>query len=71
MVVFRFILIISIISLFSCFGNFFPNEEETGEAAKERCAMSLLALNSELEEGAVISVSLEQLVIVRKRNPVS
>ncbi|MCW7483161.1 hypothetical protein [Leptospira kanakyensis] len=25
----------------SCNGNFFPNDEETGEAAKQRCAESI------------------------------
>lgn len=45
MVVFRFILILCFISLYSCTGNFFPNDEETGEAAKQRCAVAVLALS--------------------------
>ncbi|MCU0823399.1 MAG: hypothetical protein MUF77_02005 [Leptospira sp.] len=31
--------------LFSCAGNFFPNDEETGKAARQRCAEALIALS--------------------------
>ncbi|MCC5814907.1 MAG: hypothetical protein JJT78_09140 [Leptospira sp.] len=45
--------LLMIISLFSCVGNFFPNDEETGEAAEQRCLLGFIALfesNSRGEE---------------------
>jgi hypothetical protein len=44
-------ILLLILSLFSCVGNFFPGEEETGEADRRRCNLATIALVKENERG--------------------
>jgi hypothetical protein len=47
----RIIILSMVTLLFSCVGNFFPSDEETGEAAKRNCVESIFILHSLQERG--------------------
>jgi hypothetical protein len=52
------LILLLIISLFSCVGNFFPGDDETGETAKENCNLATITLVKENERGRSCDICL-------------